>query len=322
MMTALEWIRQFESYLTLVKNRSVNTVRSYSLDAELLYRFTTTGKLGEPRVKVPLAESVFDWAAFTEDMAVNYVRDLKASGAKDANVARKIYSLRQFFKFLRKKGVTTADPWGDMELHAIRRTLPKTLTVNEMNKLLTRIRQPFPALLGVPNEEGFLLIRDRAMLETLYSAALRVSELCGMDWQDIDWNKREVKVLGKGNRERVCPLGQKALEALMDYTKHYELKWEKKPEGPRPVFLSMWDMRINTRTIPRTIRKWCRLANVKRVNPHAFRHSAATHMLENGADIRVIQKLLGHASIITTEIYTQVAIRKVKTVHANTHPRA
>ena len=123
-------------------------------------------------------------------------------------------------------------------------------------------------------------------------------------------------------KTRVCPLGQKGLEALLEYQHHYENHWERKPEGPRAVFLSMWDMRINTRTIPRTIRKWCKLAGVKRVNPHAFRHSAATHMLENGADIRVIQKLLGHASIITTEIYTQVAIRKVKTVHANTHPRA
>ena len=101
-----------------------------------------------------------------------------------------------------------------------------------------------------------------------------------------------------------------------------ENHWERKPEGPAPVFFSMWEMRINQRTIPRTIRKWCRLAGVKVVNPHAFRHSAATHMLEGGADLRVIQQLLGHASIATTEIYIQVGIRRLKTVHANTHPRA
>ena len=321
-MTALEWIRQFESYLTLVKNRSVNTVRSYTYDAESLYRFVTTGKQGQARVKASLVESVFDWADFNEDKAVDYVRALKASGAKDTNVARKIYSLRQFFKFLRKKNVTAADPFGDMELHAIRRKLPATLSVNEMNRLLTRIRETVPALRGVPNEEAFLTIRDRALLEVLYSAALRVSELCGANWQDIDFNKREITVTGKGNKTRVCPLGQKALDALLEYQHHYESHWERKPEGPAPVFLSMWDMRINTRTIPRTIRKWCKLAGVKRVNPHAFRHSAATHMLERGADIRVIQTLLGHASIITTEIYTSVAIRQVKSVHANTHPRA
>jgi len=321
-MTALKWTREFESYLTLVKNRSVNTTKSYLADVELLYRFVTTGKLGQPRVKSPLAQSAFDWADFTEDMAVDYVRALKASGAKDTNVARKVYSLRQFFKFLRKKKATTADPFGDMELHAIRRKLPATLSVNEMNRLLNTVHQAVPALSGVPTEQSFLTIRDRAMLEVLYSAALRVSELCGLNWADVDWNKREVTVLGKGNRERICPLGQKALEALLEYSRHYEQRWEKKPEGPAPVFLSQNHQRIVTRTIPRTIRKWCHQAGVKRVNPHAFRHSAATHMLERGADIRVIQKMLGHASILTTEIYTQVAIRQVKTVHANTHPRA
>ena len=320
-MTAIEWIEQFGNYLSLVKNRSNNTVRSYVIGAELLYRFVTTDKLGKPRTRLPVTESAFDWASFTEEKAVDYMRALKAAGAKDTNVARKIYSLRQFFKFLRKKGATAADPWGDIETHAIQRKLPATLSVNEMNRLLTCIRQP-AALLGIPNDDAFLTVRDRALLETLYSAALRVSELCGMNWQDIDWNKREVTVTGKGNKTRVCPLGQKALEALLEYTRHYEHKWQKKPEGPAPVFLSNWDMRINQRTIPRTIRKWCKIARVKRVNPHAFRHSAATHMLENGADLRVIQKLLGHASIITTEIYTHVAIRKVKSVHANTHPRA
>jgi integrase/recombinase XerC len=320
-MTAIEWIKQYENYLALVKNRAINTVRSYVTDAELLYRFATAGKLSNPRVKTPLQSGMFDWATFTEEMATEYMRQLKQS-TKDTSAARKIYALRQFFKFLRKKKVITTDPWSEIELHAIRRKLPATLTVNEMNQLLTRIREPLPALLGVPSGEVFLTVRDRAMLETLYSAALRVSELVGLDWQDIDWNKREVQVLGKGNKLRVCPLGQKALEALLEYQHHYENHWGRKPEGPAPVFLSVWDMRINQRTIPRTIRKWCRLANVKRVNPHAFRHSAATHMLENGADLRVIQTLLGHASIVTTEIYTHVAIRKVKTVHANTHPRA
>ena len=111
-------------------------------------------------------------------MAVEYVRELKKTAA-DTSVARKIYSLRQLFKFLRKKKVTAADPFADMELHAIRRKLPTTLTINEMNRLLTRIREPIPALLGLPTSEVFLTVRDRALLETLYSAALRVSELSG-----------------------------------------------------------------------------------------------------------------------------------------------
>jgi integrase/recombinase XerD len=163
-MNAIEWIRHFENYLTLVKNRSNNTVKSYIIDAELLYRFATTGQLGKPRVKVPLAETDFDWATFNEDTAVEYLSALRASGAKDLSVARKVYSLRQFFKFLRKKRVTTADPWADMELHAVKRKLPATLSINEMNKLLTHIRQPLPAFLGIPNEVAFLTIRDLAFL--------------------------------------------------------------------------------------------------------------------------------------------------------------
>lgn len=322
-MTALEWIREFETYLTVVKNRSHNTVKSYVADAELLYRFAAFGKFEKKaRRRQPLHESAYDWATFTEDQAADYVQALKESGAKDTSTARKIYSLKQFFKFLRKKKATDQDPFADMELHAIKRKLPRILSVNEMNRLLTCIRQPLPAFLGIPNEDAFLTIRDRAMLEVLYVAALRVSELCGLNWADINWTRREVTVTGKGNKERICPLGQYALEALMDYKPHYERHWERKPEGPAPVFLSMWDRRIETRSIPRTIKKWCRQAGVKVVNPHAFRHSAATHMLERGADIRVIQRMLGHASIVTTEIYTHVATQKIKSVHATTHPRA
>ena len=149
-MNAIEWIRQYETYLTLVKNRSANTVRSYINDVELLYRFAATGELGQPRVKLPIPENVFDWSAFTEDMAIDYIRAVRASGAKDSNVQRKIISLRQFFKFLKKKGGAALNPWEDMELHRFRRTLPRTLSVNEMNTLLTHIRQA-PALAGIPN---------------------------------------------------------------------------------------------------------------------------------------------------------------------------
>jgi len=115
-MTALEWIRKFESYLTLVKNRSANTVRSYVIDAELLYRYVTTGKLGQKRVKVALVESAFDWGEFSEEKAVEYLRAMKKSGAKDTSIARRVYALRQFFKFLRKKRATAADPWGDIDI--------------------------------------------------------------------------------------------------------------------------------------------------------------------------------------------------------------
>jgi site-specific recombinase XerD len=126
-----------------------------------------------------------------------------------------------------------------------------------------------------------------------------------------------------GNKERLCPLGQYALDALLKYASQYEDRWERKPEGSHVVFLSQWDRRILTRTIPRTITKWVTKSGIKKhVNAHCFRHSAATHMLENGADLRTIQTLLGHATIMTTEIYTHVGTKKLKTVHSSTHPRA
>jgi site-specific recombinase XerD len=289
-----------------VKNRSVNTVRGYISDLKLLQAHCR----------------VTDWSGFTEDMAVDYVRHLKRNG-RDTSIARKVYCFRGFFKFLSRQGCVARDPFGDMEFNRLRRPLPKFLTVDEMNTLLNRVREPLPALMGVPQTGRYLTARDRAMLETLYNSALRVSELVGLNWGDIDFNAREVRVLGKGNKERICPLGQRALEALLEYAKHYEARFEKKAEGSQPLFISQWGRRIVQRSIPRTIRKWCALAGIKkRVNPHAFRHSATTHMLENGADLRVIQKLLGHASIATTEIYTHVGTRRLKAVHANTHPRA
>ena len=299
-MNSLDWISKYEDHLMLVKNRAVNTVRAYVKDLELLHAYAL----------------VENWSEFSEDTAVEYVRQLKKT-QRDTSIARKVYAFRGFFKYLRRNGIQVKDPFEDMEFRQLQKPLPRFLSIDEMNKLLTRIRQPVPALLGIPNEEVFLTVRDKAMLEVLYSAALRVSELVGLNWEDIDLAKREVRVLGKGKKERQCPLGRYALEALIEYSRHYEHHWEKRPEGPAPAFLSMWNMRINQRTIPRTIRKWCRLAGVKRIHPHGFRHSAATHMLDSGADIRVIQRLLGHSSLMTTEIYTHVATKKIKTTHAH-----
>jgi site-specific recombinase XerD len=316
-MNAQEWIEKYRDHLFLVKNRSVNTVRSYVADIELLYKSTVPS----------------DWSAFTQEMAINYLKELKST-CRDTSVARKVYSIRGFFKFLRRQGVVTSDPFEDMQFHSLKRPLPRFLTVDEMNRLLNRVREPLPALSGLPH---YLTVRDRALLEVLYSSAIRVSELVGLNWADINFSTREARVIGKGNKERVCPLGQKALDALLDYARLYQ-EYQKhqnerfvtkpqeptrKPEGPHPVFISSWNRRILTRSIPRTIHKWVTRAGIqKRVNPHAFRHSAATHMLENGADLRVIQRLLGHASIVTTEIYTHVGTRRLKTVHASTHPRA
>ena len=151
-----------------------------------------------------------------------------------------------------------------------------------------------------------------------------MSEACNLDWENIDFAKRELLVLhGKGNKHRIVPIGQYAIDALLEYQSRYETKWERKPEGQRPVFSSQWDRRILTRTIPRTIIKWVTKAGIKKhVNPHLFRHSCATHLLEAGMDVLTIQTLLGHSSVSTTQIYAKVGTKKLKSEYANTHPRA
>lgn len=306
-MNASEWIDEYEKHLSLVKNRATNTVRSYINDITLLLKFS----------------NVDDWATFSENHAMAYMKYLKGS-YKDSGQARKVYCLRGFFKFLRKRQVIALDPWEDFEATHYDRKLPVVLTVQEVNRLLGTIRIECRAMAGIPNEEAFLTVRDRALVEVLYAAALRVSEACNLDWENIDFAKRELRVLhGKGNKHRIVPIGQYAIDALLEYQRHYETKWERKAEGQRPVFLSQWDRRILTRSIPRTINKWVAKSGIKKhVNPHLFRHSCATHLLENGMDLLTIQTMLGHSSVMTTQIYAKVGTKKLKSEYSLAHPRS
>jgi site-specific recombinase XerD len=305
-MTPQEWINAYEEHLRLVKNASENTIRGYISDLTQLCQTTAPE----------------DWALFTEDVTTRYVADLRIK-MRTTSVARKVYCFKGFFKFLQRRKVVTDNPFEEIQFNRLLRKLPNVLTVGEMTRLLNSIRQPIAALLGIPNEEAFLTIRDKAMLETFFSSALRVSELVGLNWQDVEWKARQVRVVGKGNKMRLAPLGQPAIDSMIEYAKTYEQHWHKKPQGTEPVFLSMWNRRIETRSIPRTIKKWAKRAGIdKRVNPHCFRHSAAVAMLEAGADLRAIQQMLGHASIATTELYVRVSTRRLKVIHAQTHPRA
>ncbi|HXG51002.1 MAG TPA: tyrosine-type recombinase/integrase [candidate division Zixibacteria bacterium] len=302
-------IKRFADYLRFIKNRSPNTVAAYATDVRLLYE------------KV-LKPAGLEWADLTEPLAVDYLKDLRTT-VKPASVARKLYVFRYFFRFLLRQGAAVSNPFGEVEFRKLHRPIPTILSIDETNRLLSRVREPIPAMIGLPLKRVYLTLRDRAMLETLYSAALRVSELCNLDWEDIDLRAHQLRVLGKGGRERICPLGERALLALAEYARAYENVLGRKPEGPQPVFVSNVYRRLATRSVNRMILKWLELTGIKkRITPHTFRHSAATHMLENGADLRAVQALLGHASIATTQIYTHVGTRRLKAVHAVTHPRS
>jgi integrase/recombinase XerD len=236
---------------------------------------------------------------------------------------KKDYCFRGFFRYLVRRKIVTENHFEEIQFNHLLRKLPNVLTIGEMTRLLNSIRQPVTALEAIPNEEGFLTVRDKAMLEVLFSTALRVSELVGLNWRDIQYQARQVCVTGKGNKMRLSPLGQPALDALVIYARAYQWHWKNKPEGLEPGFLSMWNRRIETRSTPRTIKKWADRAGIhKRVNAHCFRHSAAVAMLEGGADLRAIQQMLGHASIATTELYTRVSTKRLRAIHAQSHPRA
>jgi integrase/recombinase XerC len=322
-MTAFEWVEEFKKYMMGVKGASDHTVRSYGGDVELLYRWATTGQHGKPRERKPLEDKPgFDWASFTQDRAVEYMNSLRANGTKASSLQRKLYSLRGFFHFLRRKGVGSIDPFQEMVVKGAHRKPPRILTMEEMGRLLNAIRVDIAAMAGVPSEEVFLTVRDKAMLETMYSAGLRIAEVVGLDWGDINFRGRQARVTGKGSRTRQIPLGQKALDALLVYQRHYEHRWGRKAEGDAPVFLSQNNRRMVTRMINRIVLKWCAAAGIRRINPHMFRHSAAVHMLQGGCDVRVIQAMLGHSSLATTQVYTAIRPRHLQTVHSNTHPRA
>jgi len=306
MSEARRWIEQYENHLRLVMNSAENTIRGYIRDLHQLLDGT----------------GVEDWGALTEEMALQYLGQARAKLSR-VSLSRKVYCYRGFFRYLFKRKVVIDNHFEEVKFNRLLRKLPNVLTIGEVTQFLNSIRQPVEALSGVPSEDAFLTVRDKAMLEVLFSAALRVSELVGLNWGDIQWKARQVQITGNGNKMRLCPLGQPALDALVVYARAYQWHWKEKPEGTAPVFLSMWNRRIETRSIPRTIKKWANHAGIKkRINPHAFRHSAAVAMLEGGADLRAIQQLLGHSSISTTELYTRVTTKRLRAIHSQTHPRA
>jgi integrase/recombinase XerC len=178
-------------------------------------------------------------------------------------------------------------------------------------------------LLGGVQGVGFLPVRDRAILEVFYSTGIRVSELVGLNWNDIDFQLGIVRVVGKGSKERIVPIGAVALGALSDYNAEQQRKLERVMKGAKPVFINHRGTRITTRSVARVVEKHLKASGIpSRMGPHGLRHTFATHLLNSGADLRVIQELLGHASLSTTQRYTHVNLDQLTAVYDKAHPRA
>jgi integrase/recombinase XerD len=240
-----------------------------------------------------------------------YVTDLQRRGARGSTQARKSAAVRSFYGFALREGIATRDVPALVDAPRPGTYLPDVLAPDDVERIL-----------DAPPAEDPIGIRDRAILELLYGCGLRVSELVGLDTDRVDLAGQQVRVIGKGNKERRVPMGDEARDRLHRYRVGPRTEWTAGKPTPA-VFVGRRGKRLSREAVWQLVKRWTEAAGVvERVTPHTFRHSFATHLLEGGADLRVVQALLGHASISTTQLYTHLTGERVREVYARAHPRA
>ncbi len=292
-------IPRFLRYLKVERNCSELTIKSYREDLTLLFEYLaeSLGQTPDPGKITPL------------DLRT-YVSALHEAGYAKSSVARRLASLRSFFKFAQREGLCDSNPAKPLRNPRRERKLPHFLTGAEIGKLLV-----------APPKNDPMGLRDRAILETLYSAGLRVSELVGINLDDLDLEDGLVRVRGKGKKERLAPLGSYAVKAIRAWMKKRKLAKSEPQKIGSPLFLNKFGKRITTRSIGRMLEKYLLITGLDlRTSPHTLRHSFATHLLDNGADIRSVQELLGHKSLVTTQIYTHVSTAGLRQAYEKAHP--
>ncbi|QDT65995.1 tyrosine recombinase XerC [Calycomorphotria hydatis] len=293
-------IDTFLRYLRIERNASPLTLKSYSEDLDSLVAFFLDVKQRVP----PVVE--VDVSVLRE-----YVSYLHACSYAKTTIARRLACLRSFFKYCRREGKVTANPAKALRTPRTGRKLPHFLTSEEIGKLLS-----------IPPASEPRGLRDRAILETLYSAGLRVAELVSLDLSDWDRDAGIIRVMGKGRKERVAPLGRYATTALDRWVAAREPD-ESDPDAREAIFLNKFGTRLTTRSVGRMLDLRIKEAGLDgKTSPHTLRHSFATHLLDGGADIRSVQELLGHADLKTTQIYTHVSTRQLREVYEQAHPHA
>jgi len=333
-------IGKFLQYLQSVKNSSPHTVLNYGKDLGQFVAY-----LSPPGVHPPGVGGV------THLIIREFVGHLHEQGLQKSSIARKLAALRSFFKYCVREGMLKENPARLVPTPKLPKRIPSVLSAEEMNGFLNQLAEmgaasggsiPAKRRLG-PNtahakqpaklaSEGLLLRRDRALLELLYAAGLRVSELTGLNLEDMETKERMLRVRGKGNKERIVPYGSKAQEAMEKYWPLREqlLQQTTGSGGARhavphtnAVFLNYAGRRLTQRSVGRIVKKYVRLVNINwDLHPHSLRHAFATHLLADGADLRAIQELLGHQSLSTTQKYTHASIRQLMEIYDKAHPHA
>lgn len=297
-------VERFLDYLAVERGLSRNTLDAYRRD---LGRYQ--GFLGGRGIVDVARAGEADIAAFVANLSASEYAPGK--GYRPSSVARALAAVRSFHRFLVLEGEAEADPAEGVARPKVPRNLPRPLTVDEV-----------AALVAAPGQDGPVALRDRAILETLYGAGLRISELVALDVDDVDLEEGSVRAVGKGSKERIVPLGRLAVKALEAYLTRSRPALAA-PRSRGALFLNRRGGRLTRQGSTNIIKDMARRAGIrKRVTPHMLRHSFATHLLEGGADVRVVQELLGHASLATTQIYTLVTQDRLRDVYFTSHPRA
>ena len=308
-MPLADLIERFVDYMRNQRGYSVHTLRNYRADLRHFLDF-----LADRRGVKEEGKALMDMGNIDPLFIRDYTGGL-FGGYNRRTIARKLSCLRSFFNFLDRNGINEGNPVADISTPKQGKYIPSYLPVDEMFKLLEG-----------PDRETPLGLRDLAVMEVLYSCGIRVGELAGLNMTDIDFGGRLIKVLGKGNKERIVPIGRKAIDAVKNYMEAV-LPLRKKAQADYgkavPLFINSRGGRLTTRSVGNIIKKYsleCGLLND--ISPHSLRHTFATHLLDGGADLRSVQEMLGHMSLSTTQKYTHVSMDRLMAVYDKAHPRS
>jgi len=283
------YVDKFVTYLEIEKNYSKHTLTNYTVDLVEFFAF----------IKDAPVEKV-DYFTLRR-----YLAAIKAKQHKPRTLARKLSTLRSFFRFLQREGFIKNNPAKLMTTPKLDKKLPEFLSESEVTKLVE-----------APSVKEKFSLRDKAILETLYSTGIRVSELVGLSVDEVDFISNIIKVHGKGKKDRLVPIGQQALSTIQSYIK-------KRKSGAQPLFLNKNGTRLSDRSVRTIVNKYINQMSMRgNISPHTLRHSFATHLLNRGADLRSVQELLGHVNLSTTQIYTHMTTERLKNVYNKAHPRA
>jgi integrase/recombinase XerC len=324
-------IQQFLNFLKFEKRFSDHTAKCYGADLKQFGEFL----MGVPDSHVPLVDSAaldrhagegpatavatqteakLDQLLLNADVnsAKGYLAHLNEKNYSKATIARKLATLRSFYKFLVKINRLTSNPLSAVRTPKQEKKLPRFLEYEEVKKLLE-----------TPPIDTWLGARDRAILETLYSTGMRVSELVALNMDDVDFLGEVVHIRGKGKKERIAPISSSALQVIQHYIEFRNKRAQNNSNfDNRVLFVNKHGKRLSTRSVRRKMDKYLKMSGLdSSISPHTLRHSFATHMLNNGADLRSVQELLGHQSLSTTQVYTHLTTRKLKEVYSKAHPR-